>query len=101
MLKAKITYFITLFFSGYLSVAQVSFTAQVNRTIVGRNEQFTVEFKVNSKGNNFQAPVFQNFNVLSGPNTSQSTYMDNYGMRYTVSYSYILSAPQTGTFEIG
>ncbi|MGB0175681.1 MAG: BatD family protein, partial [Owenweeksia sp.] len=81
--------------------AQVSFKANANRTTVGKNEQFTVEFKVNSKGRNFQAPDFQNFRVVSGPNQNMVNYMDNYGVHYSLSYSYMLVPREVGTYEIG
>ncbi len=97
----RILLVITLILSLAQSKAQISFKANANRTTVGRNEQFTVEFKVNSKGNNFQAPGFDGFRVLGGPNTSYSSYMDNYGMRFNVSYSYVLQPRNEGTYEIG
>ncbi|HCQ16183.1 MAG: hypothetical protein CMI36_07375 [Owenweeksia sp.] len=97
----RILLVILLAFNALLVQAQVSFKANANRTTVGKNEQFTVEFKANSKGNNFQAPSFEGFRVLGGPNTSVSSYMDNYGMRFNVSYSYVLQPREVGTYEIG
>lgn len=93
--------FLLLLFSVGDLLAQVNFTAGANRTTIGKNEQFTVEFKINSRGNNFEAPSFENFRVLGGPNTSQSTYMDNQGMRMNISYSYVLMPMETGVFQIG
>ncbi len=91
---------ISLLLSLLQSQAQISFKANANRTTVGRNEQFTVEFKINSKGRDFQAPSFEGFRILGGPNTSYSSYMDNYGMRFNVSYSYVLQAREVGTYTI-
>ncbi len=80
---------------------QVSFTANANRTTVGKNEEFTVEFKINSRGKNFKVPSFENFRILSGPNTSFSSYMDISGIRQTTSYSFILRPTRKGTYTIG
>lgn len=80
---------------------QVNFTARANKTTVGQNERFTVEFKINAEAKGFQAPSFDGFRVLSGPNPSYSTYMNNSGISYNISYSYILQPTKQGTFTIG
>jgi len=81
--------------------SQVSFTAKANRTVVGKNQEFSVEFRINSRGKNFKAPSFENFRVLGGPNTSFSSYMDNSGIRQTASYSFVLRPVREGTYTIG
>ncbi len=98
---AKILLGVALFSLSFSAWSQVSFTAKANRTIVGKNEEFTVEFRVNSRGKDFKAPSFENFRVLSGPNTSFSSYMDNSGIRQVASYSYILRPVREGTYNIG
>lgn len=94
---------IALFIASLLSLslsAQVSFRASVNQTQVTVGQRFAVEFKVNQNGDDFKAPSFQGFQVLGGPNTSVSTYMDNSGTRYTLSYSYVLRARKAGEYSI-
>jgi hypothetical protein len=81
--------------------AQVKFTANAGRTEVGTGEQFEVDFTVNSNASDFNPPSFEGFQVLSGPNQSQSM-MDNNGVvTVTNGFSYILAATKVGTFIIG
>lgn len=81
--------------------AQVKFTARANKYEVGQQENFTVEFRVNANARNFQAPDFEGFSVLGGPNTSQSSSYDSRRGRSTsLSYSYYLRPKQEGTFSI-
>ncbi|MDZ7845381.1 MAG: BatD family protein [Owenweeksia sp.] len=81
--------------------AQVSFTAQVNRDHVGKNERFTVQFSLNAKAEDFSPPSFENFRVLGGPNQSQSMRIVNYQRSVENTYSYVLMPRQPGVFSIG
>ncbi len=85
---------------GSTSLAQVSFKASVNQKEVGLGERFVVEFKVNQQGEDFKAPPFHGLQVLSGPNTSVSTFMDNTGTRFNLTYSYMLRASKLGEYTI-
>lgn len=80
---------------------QINFQAKVNRSTVSPGERFTIEFSVNERGDDFRAPDFSGFKVVSGPNTSMSTYMDNSGVRMQVAYSYYLIAREAGEYTIG
>lgn len=84
-----------------LLFAQVKFTATASSSQVGTGEQFEVDFTVQGNGDNFNPPDFSNFQVLSGPNMSQSMTSVNGSTTYTTGYSYILSATKEGTFIIG
>ncbi len=90
-----------LLLSVFAAEAQVKFTASANRTEVGRNEQFKVEFSVNASGNGFTAPDFSNFQVLQGPSRSSSIQIVNFQRNESLSFSYILRPKQTGTYTIG
>ena len=72
---------------------------------VGAGEQFRVVFTINGKVSNFQPPDFKDFDVLMGPSTSRSSNIQVINGRMsqsiTISYSYVLSAPQEGSFTIG
>ena len=96
----QFSFYIALFLS-FSSLAQVSFTVSVASKNVQQGQRFAVEFKVNQRGESFQAPDFTGFSVLGGPNTSVSTYMDNSGTRFNLTYSYILQANNLGKFTIG
>lgn len=80
--------------------AQVSFKAAVSRKEVTLGQRFQVEFSVNQEGQDFRPPSFQGFRVLGGPNTSVSTFMDNSGTRYNISYGYVLQANKVGEYTI-
>lgn len=84
-----------------LLFAQVKFPATASSSQVGTGEQFEVDFTVQGNGDNFNPPDFSNFQVLSGPNMSQSMTSVNGSTTYTTGYSYILSATKEGTFIIG
>lgn len=81
--------------------AQVSFKAVISRDQVSVGQRFTIEFKVNQQGQDFNPPSFQGFKVLGGPNTSYSSFMDNRGTRLEISYGYVLKAIKEGDFTIG
>tara|TARA_B100001115_G_scaffold115402_1_gene85723 strand:+ start:3615 stop:5369 length:1755 start_codon:yes stop_codon:yes gene_type:complete len=81
--------------------AQVSFRAEVDRTEVNQGQQFRVNFVINQEGRGFQAPSFEGFRVLGGPATSISSSIDNSGVRYSLTYTYLLKADQLGEHIIG
>lgn len=90
-----------LLITGHLAMAQVRFTASVNKNHVGKNEEFTLQFTVNAMGRNFQAPDLSDFYVLRGPSRSQSTQIINFERSEEMSISYVLRAKTTGMLSIG
>ena len=91
---------ILLVFFSTQAMAQVSFKAYVNETVVRESERFQITFEANDRWTNFSAPQFGPFRVVSGPNQSQSTSIVNGSMSTQFSYSYILQPTQVGTFAI-
>lgn len=83
---------------------ETEFTAQA-KTTVSQGETFRVVYSLNAQGENFQAPGFKGFSVVSGPNpsTSQSFQMINGKVTQSVqqSFTYLLNASATGTYDIG
>lgn len=77
------------------------FTASVSKNEVAAGERFQVTFQLNTSGSGFTAPSFDKFSVLSGPNQSTSMQWINGAMSSSISYSFILAAPQEGEFTIG
>lgn len=84
-----------------LVAAQVSFSARVNKTHIGKNEEVSIEFTVNAMGRNFQAPDFSDFYVLRGPSRSQSTQIINFERSEQMTISYLLRPKTTGMLSIG
>lgn len=98
----KITFILGLILGlSVYGTAQVNFTANASKSKVAVGQRFSVEFSVNERGSNFRAPDFSGFQVLSGPNTSISTYADNRGVRTSIAYGYILVPRSQGQLTIG
>ena len=72
--------------------------------VVTVGEQFRLTYSLNSKGDKFSAPEFDNFYVIAGPSTSynQSTQIINGKVTRNVSYTYtyILQSTREGKFTI-
>ena len=106
MKTKKYILLIIIALSSCLGIAQVNFTLQ-GPTTVAQGANFTITFSLQADGggSNFAPPAFNNFSVLSGPNTSTQTSIQMSGngvIKNTVSsYSYILRANSTGDFTIG
>lgn len=81
----------------------VQFTGSA-KNVVRTGERFNLTYSLNAEGNNFRGPEFKNFQVLTGPNTSQSSSVQiiNGKVSRSVDYtfSYVLSAREEGIFEI-
>jgi hypothetical protein len=99
----KYIIFIPLFLPVPIRAQDVSVTAEGPR-VVELGEQFVVNFSVNAKPSNFQAPDMKDFYVLSGPNQSTSQnfqYINGKATHsLTVTFTYYLQATKTGTFII-
>lgn len=73
---------------------------------VEMGKQFRLSFSLNERGNNLQLPpgLSDNFQVLMGPSTGQSTSIQTINGKTTTqvnySYTYILRAKKEGAFEI-
>src|ERR1051326_8554636 len=79
----------------------VRFSASASKTQVAVGEQFQVSFSLNTSGNGFRGPMFDNFTVLAGPNQMTSMSIINGSMSQELSFSYVLAAVKEGTFTIG
>jgi hypothetical protein len=100
-MKQLIYIFCLLFFSALGFAQEVSFTASVNKNVVGLDESFTLTFKLNAGGNKFKAPVLSdNFKIYSGPNQSTSMSYINGRMSTSISYQYLLVPINVGKYVI-
>jgi len=105
MIKKLITYFLFFILSAGVSAEQTKFEMSAPNA-VEMGKQFRLSFTLNERGSNLQLPpgITDNFDVLMGPSTGQSTRMQTINGRTTTevtfSYTYILRAKETGTFEI-
>lgn len=90
-------------FSSHLSAQEVSFTVKApNR--VAEGQRFSVTFVANADLDEFNPPAFTGFQLLSGPNRSQSSSISfvngKVSQNITISYSYILYAKVKGSFKV-
>ena len=101
--------FITVsLFLSFLGIAAVFsqdavLTAEAPRTVV-QGSRFQLTYKVNVEGSDLRVPDLPDFQILMGPQTSTSTKLEiingNVSRSAEYSYTYILRADKTGTFEI-
>jgi hypothetical protein len=98
-MKTK-TLLLVFFISGVLS-AQVSFDAKVSKKQLGINERLRVDFTMNTDGDDFEPPSFENFTVVGGPSQSINNSWVNGVRSFSKSYSYFLAPKKRGKFTIG
>jgi len=98
----KLSIILFLFCSALLQAQQLKVSADKNPAIVG--EQILIQYKINTKGQNFKSPNFKGLKVLSGPNPStQSSYSFVNGKSQNTSsttYTYYIKAVKSGTYTI-
>jgi hypothetical protein len=105
MIKNIITY-IFLFCTVLAAQAEQTRFVMSAPGAVETGKQFRLSFQLNERGTNLQLPqgLSDNFQILMGPSTSQSTSMQIINGRTTTevnySYTYILQAKKEGEFEI-
>ncbi|MCX8009536.1 MAG: BatD family protein [Ignavibacteria bacterium] len=99
----KILFIITLLISKQI-LAQ-DFTASVSSNKVGLDDRFEITFTISGQDvnaiSNFQAPSFNDFYVLSGPNQSTSMQIINGAISASRSFTYYLQPKKLGQFTIG
>jgi len=89
----------------FLFISQLyaqNFTAFVNKTQVSVGEIFQVSFRLeDGQGTNIEYPSFENFDIVGGPNSSQSMQIINGQVSQSFTYSFYLRGSKTGSFSIG
>ncbi len=100
----KRLYFIILLIFAKCTFAQdVTFTASAPE-VVELGQQFRLIYTINAQAEKFSAPAINEFSVLAGPSTSQSSNVSiingkvtqNFELRYT----YVVQANKEGEFSI-
>lgn len=98
-LKAYISLFLIVASTSFVA-AQVKFEAKVSKTKLGINERLRVDFEMNTDGDNFNPPNFNDFTVVGGPNQSVSHSWVNGVRSFSKTYSYFLAPKKTGNITI-
>jgi len=105
MIKKPVIYFV-LFLTVFISHAEQTRFTMSAPNAVEMGKQFRLTFNVNERGTNLKLPpgLGDNFSILMGPSTGQSTSIKTINGRTTTevnySYTYILQAKKEGTFEL-
>ena len=83
--------------------AEVEFTATAPKTVV-QGSRFQLVYSINDKGTDLRVADIQDFQILMGPSTSQSSSVQIINGQVTrnvnYSFTYILSASKVGKFTI-
>ena len=102
-MKQKIYYILIL--CALMSVSTYAQTpklvASVSKNKLGLNQRVKIQFTINKQGaDNFQAPNFKNFQIVSGPSQSISQSWVNGSASFSQSYNYIIKPLKKGEFLI-
>jgi len=97
--------FILLFISitGKLFSSEISLNATVDKNEIGINDRFVYTIEVIGKSANLPKPTFpsfEDFSILSGPNTSTNIQFINGAMSASNSYTFYLRPQKAGKFNI-
>lgn len=97
--------FLLLFFSFsflFVKAQQPTFETQVDATKVIEGSYVDIKFVLkNAEGSGFKPPSFKDFEVVGGPNSSNSMTIVNGSVSQSQSYGYALRPKKKGNFTIG
>lgn len=105
MIKRLITYTFLFCITLAAQAENTRFVMSASRA-VEMGKQFRLSFTLNERGTNLRLPagINDNFQILMGPSTGQSTSISTINGRTTrevsYSYTYILRAKKEGSFEV-
>lgn len=94
---------VSVFLASQIGLAQenAKFSVKVSMDSVLYGNYFQVVFSLeNAKGQDFQAPSFEDFVVKSGPNMSSSFSMVNGDVSQSISYTFYLEPKDIGNYYI-
>lgn len=101
MKKASFTLLFLLFFGIILAQKAPKFTVEVSTDSILLGNYFQIKFTLeNASGENFQPPVFEGFQIVSGPNTSSSISIVNGEVSQMSAYSFYLQPNDIGNYYI-
>ncbi len=94
-------FFITFLFFFTLQTFAQSISVNPTKVQTNTDGQFTITYTINDGGiDDFQAPSFQNFYIIGGPNRSQSMQIVNGSVSQSSTLSYVLQPKKIGRFTI-
>jgi hypothetical protein len=78
----------------------ITFKAEVSTDSILMGNYFEVRFTIENAAGDFQAPEFEGFEIMSGPNTSSSFSMINGQVTQKASYTYMIRPVREGTLYV-
>ena len=102
-MNVKFSFILSLIFCStvYTQDLDVRFSSEPSKNSLGINENLRIDFKMNQDGDNFNAPNFEDFRVVGGPNQSVSNSWVNGKRSFSKVYSFYLTPLKTGKLIIG
>lgn len=94
-------FFTFLLLYSYTSFLGQKLTVQVSANKVQVGAAFQVVFTVNAQPSTYTPPNFKDFDIFSGPNTSQSMQYVNGSLSQSFSISFLIAAKKEGKLQIG
>jgi len=104
-MNIKLFKILAILFAVSIHLSAQQFNATVDRTVVGQNDRFQIDFRLScpdmNKAANFRPPPFPGLRILSGPNQSTNMQIINGKMDASISLAYLVVAPEIGEVTIG
>jgi hypothetical protein len=97
---ALMLFFLISIVNVYSQSTKISFTASVSKSEVLFGNVIKLEFELKNVKGEFEAPTFENFEIVSGPNTSSSMYIVNGESSSTKKITYYLKPKKEGKLNI-
>lgn len=99
----RLGFIILLFITSIAYSQDVEFKASAP-SVVATGEQFRLSYTINRNASNLKVPTFDGFELLMGPNTSQSSSFSMINGKTTQSvsfiYTYLMLGSKEGTYKI-
>ena len=83
-----------------MNLTAQSLSVNINRDSVLLGNSFTIHYVIKNADGNFEAPLFNNMTMISGPNMSSSYQYINGESSRSKTYSYVLRPKETGEIII-
>lgn len=99
----KLLFFLASFMITTLAISQqeAKLTVTVSNDSILLGNYIEVAFSIeNASVKNFEAPTFDGFNIISGPNQSSSMMINNGAVTQSITYSYYLEPADIGNYYI-
>ena len=79
------------------SQEEAKLSVEISRDSILMGNYFEVKFTIeNASVDNFEAPTFEGFTVVSGPNQSSSMMISNGVVKQSIAYSYYIEPQDVG-----